>query len=344
MGFKDYLKRLKINNCFKGAILVFFAMLNNRAGVGVGRLDWNFTFGTLAFIAIVASGMFTSKFYKEKGKIIAEGRKKSAITQFMVALGIGFGIGLALGAGIYHYIFTNDYIVILTILLLAFGIFVGNYFLTRKIFQISYTSFGSWLGIGVALAAWNGMICDTLPITLGFSISIGVIWIIIAMYGERVIENGAIKNLLDTLPVSAGLIYGAAINGVIISLPIYLFFIALSSLLVSREIIKDSMVAVNMRKKDEFTMPGTIGMKKSLNAARFLQGITIIGLTIAIFSGLINNALYSYPLLVVLILGIYVLVMLRDAANATKRKLNGLRRNQRWAVFLTYLAIIFAAI
>ena len=91
-------------------------------------------------------------------------------------------------------------------------------------------------------------------------------------------------------------------------------------------------------------MPGTIGMKKSLNAARFLQGIAIIGLTIAIFSGLINNALYLYPLLVVLILGIYVLVMLRDAANATKRRLNGLRRNQRWAVFLTYLAIIFAAI
>ena len=69
MGLKDYLNTMKLNNCFKGAILVFFAMLNTRAGVGVGRFDRNFIFGTLAFIALVVSGMFASKFYKEKSNL-----------------------------------------------------------------------------------------------------------------------------------------------------------------------------------------------------------------------------------------------------------------------------------
>ncbi|MFX1274111.1 MAG: geranylgeranylglycerol-phosphate geranylgeranyltransferase [Promethearchaeota archaeon] len=203
----------------------------------------------------------------------------------------------------------------------------------KILFIITYT-------IGVILAVINSLIFLLVPLNILIAAFFGFIGWIYAKWGKK---SGFPGNIIVSISFSIGLVYGATLNGFIVPLYIYYFFLTAFFLLLAREIVKGCEDIEGDKEEGVKTLALTIGTKKALISSIICQICAIIFFILPLFTNIRNPLLFiitmSFGLGVVIIAVILSLV-----SNLKKEEFGRISLLLKIGAFLGLVAFVFASI
>lgn len=202
-----------------------------------------------------------------------------------------------------------------------------------------------YLFAGVLILGLTFSIIHSIILNLGFlnviiAIIFGFIGWIYAKWGKK---SGFFGNILVGISFSIGLIYGAILNGLVVPIYIYYFFLACFFGLLSREIIKGCEDIEGDKEEGVKTLAIQIGIKKSTYFSMSFAVLAIIFYILPIFTNIINRLLFS----VSMIFGIGVIfyaVVLMLRKNLEKKVFSKISLLIKIAGFLGLTAFLLASI
>ena len=134
---------------------------------------------------------------------------------------------------------------------------------------------------------------------------IGVILVLSIYYGRDWKGKDLLANILISLGISLGIIYGASLNGFWIPLSIYVFFGAVLFLQFSKDLINESKNEERYKKAGVCSVVLTLGQKKTHNVSFYLDLGVIILIILPVIPNFIeipSVLLYTFPMVITLII------------------------------------------
>ena len=202
-----------------------------------------------------------------------------------------------------------------------------------------------YLFAGVFILGITISIIHSLILNLGFlniiiAIIFGFMGWVYAKWGKK---SGFFGNILVSISFSIGLIYGAILNGLVVPIYIYYFFLACFFGLLSREIIKGCEDIEGDKEEGVKTLAIQIGIKKSTYFSMSFAVLAIIFYILPIFTNIINRLLFSFSMIFGITVIFYAIVlMLRK--NLEKKGFSRISLLIKIAGFLGLIAFILASI
>lgn len=269
---------------------------------------------------------------------------------FMVIIGIEttrFGIGIGrVNTNIYYGSFIFALIAISGMLV----IFIlkerdkedkSRRFSDQKLI-ITFTAV--FYGIAFSLAIYHTIVFNLETLNLYLLAFIGVFWFLTLYYGKDWKYKGILRSVIICISFSFGLIYGASLNYILIPPIIYLYFGAVFSLQISKDLINDCKHIDRDDRESVKSIATIIGEEKAQKLSMILDIIVILFLIIPMFPGFPNifaQSLYTIIALVtIIIVGIAAFLSFRMK---NKRKFYRIVKIfLRCAMFLAFTAFILA--
>lgn len=173
------------------------------------------------------------------------------------------------------------------------------------------------------------------------------IWCLLGLHASRNREKSRlIIHLTSTLIFTMGLIFGASLNNILISLPVIFFFISITTLQLSREFVKGYINtkimegASNEEFYDSYFKNMELGMISKF--CIILHVIASLFLVLPIFLGLSNLFLFLYlmiPAESLIIIATYLMVKVKNEKKDVRR----IRMILKFAILLELLSFVVAA-
>lgn len=132
-----------------------------------------------------------------------------------------------------------------------------------------------------------------------FTVFLGILWCFFSYIGLKFRKNiNLVSNLLETLTFTMGLLYGAFLNTYLIPVFLFFFFISVTFLQLSRDILKPfSEKGKDQNNKAYYSR---IDNKKSFKFSLYFQSIALFFLILVLFSNIID----SISILILMILNL----------------------------------------
>jgi len=196
--------------------------------------------------------------------------------------------------------------------------------------------------ISYSLSIYYVVILNLNYLSLFLVALIGAFLIISIYYLRNSEKKSLLIHIIGSLSYAFGIIYGAALNIIILPLYVYLFFTAVFLTQFSKDVITSYKYLAKEREREEFSFPITFGVQRTQKIAFIFQLIIIISLLIPLFTGIYNPIMYLIPMiLMVIILGITSLMTLKlDFERKYRRFINLLFKT---VIFFEILSLILAS-
>jgi geranylgeranylglycerol-phosphate geranylgeranyltransferase len=194
--------------------------------------------------------------------------------------------------------------------------------------------------IGVALATFHSLLFNLGLINIVLAIFFGFIGWLYAYWGKK---SGFVGNVIVAISFSIGLIYGAVLNGSIVPIYIYFFFLTSFFLLLAREVVKGCEDIEGDKKEGVRTLAIKYGVQRALNISISFQIIAIVFFILPIFTTIINPLLFTISM----IPGLFVVgyaTILSIKGGLTKDNFKKVSLLLKIGAFLGLVAFIFASI
>ena len=173
---------------------------------------------------------------------------------------------------------------------------------------------------------------------------IGVVWFLSVFYGKTWNRKNLLANILIGLSFSLGIIYGAAINGAMIPISIFIFFGAIFLLQFSKDLINESKNEEKYNRAGAFSLASTFGAERTQKIS-FILDLVVILLLILPF---IPNFVYMLSMIFYMILMIITIILLGIAVlltykmKAEKTYYKTVKILLRIGMFFLYTGLILA--
>ncbi|MBY9003478.1 MAG: UbiA family prenyltransferase [Candidatus Lokiarchaeota archaeon] len=173
---------------------------------------------------------------------------------------------------------------------------------------------------------------------------IGVAWFLSVFYGKTWNRKNLLANILISLSFSLGIIYGAAINGSMIPISIFIFFGAIFLLQFSKDLINESKNEKKYNRAGAFSLASTLGVEKTQKISIILDLVVILLLILPF----IPNFVYMLSMIFYMILMIITVILLGIAAlltykmKAEKTYYRTVKILLRIGMFFLYTGLILA--
>jgi geranylgeranylglycerol-phosphate geranylgeranyltransferase len=194
--------------------------------------------------------------------------------------------------------------------------------------------------IGVSLATFHSFLFNLGFVNIALAIFFGFIGWLYAYWGKK---SGFVGNIIVAISFSIGLIYGAVLNGSIVPIYIYFFFLTSFFLLLAREVVKGCEDIEGDKKEGVRTLAIKYGVKKALNISIAFQISAIIFFILPIFTNIINPLLFTISMIPGLLVVGYA-TGLSIKGGLTKDNLKKVSLSLKIGAFLGLVAFIFASI
>ncbi len=196
------------------------------------------------------------------------------------------------------------------------------------------------LGSAILISVVHSIVLNLSFINVIIALFFGFTGWLYASYGKR---SGFLGNIIVSTSFSAGLIYGAIVNGTNIPVFIYYFFLATFSLLMAREIIKGCEDIRGDFQQGVKTLAIRLGKRRAAMVSAFFNFMAILFLIIPVFTPIINPR--SYLILMItgstIVLYALLLTLFADPGQQDFRKIS---RLQKMGALIGLLAFLVASI
>ncbi len=170
--------------------------------------------------------------------------------------------------------------------------------------------------IGFILTITNVIINSTIYylniLVIAFVVPLGILWVALGYYAFKIKKNSElIKMMVTSLIFSLGILYGALLHSILIPLFVYFFFLTVSFLQLSRELVKD----LPNRDQPEGVVIIKRGddMYNSLKSSLILQFLAITFFILPVFTNIAYPLLYLFLMVVgVIITGLASILTLKS--------------------------------
>lgn len=176
-------------------------------------------------------------------------------------------------------------------------------------------------------------------LTILIPISIGLVYLFLLSYLPKKINDVDVEKIMISLIFSIGLIYGSGLNTMIIPIHAFLFFSAITSSQLSREMIREHFIVKNNK---SLNIPNDRNLDEAYKLSIILQITTIILLIIPIFTYLTYKISYLYLLIPSLIFFGFALY-LSYRGNKEKKMYKKINLCLKLGIVFEILAILFSS-
>jgi len=202
-----------------------------------------------------------------------------------------------------------------------------------------------FLYVGILIIGIFLSVIHSLLLNLGFLNIIvasffGFIGWLYAAYGKK---SGFFGNIIVSVSFSIGLIYGAILNGRIIPIYIYFFFLTSFFLLLAREIVKGCEDIEGDKREGVKTLAIKFGIQKALYISIICDLCAIIFFILPIFTNIINRWAFLISMLFGLAIVIIALI-LSIISDLKKKSFSRISLLLKVGAFGGLLAFVFASI
>ena len=203
--------------------------------------------------------------------------------------------------------------------------------------------YGATNAIAVIIAISHVMIYNINVFIIIITIIISALWFLLASWGSRTEENELIKYTVISLSFSIGMIYGAALNMLLIPLYIYCFFLTAFFLQFSREIAKGLKSIEGDKNEKPNSKPAiSLDTQKILTLSLCLQILAMIFLILPIFTEILNSTMFFYAMIIgLIVIGYSSYVTYKSKTEENYKKMSS---SLKYAIFFTLVAFLFASI
>lgn len=160
--------------------------------------------------------------------------------------------------------------------------------------------------IGILLSSIHSLLLNLGFLNIIVASFFGFIGWLYAAYGKK---SGFFGNIIVSVSFSIGLIYGAILNGRIIPIYIYFFFLTSFFLLLAREIVKGCEDIEGDKREGVKTLAIKIGIQKALYISIICDLLAIIFFILPIFTNIINRWAFLISMLFGLAIVIIALIL-----------------------------------
>lgn len=197
----------------------------------------------------------------------------------------------------------------------------------------------STLLIGIILAILHNILFSLGYLNIIIAVFFGFIGWLYAAWGKK---NGFFGNIIVSISLSIGLIYGAVLNSSIVPNYIYYFFLTSFFLLLTREIIKGCEDIEGDKKEGVKTLAIRIGIKKSTFVSIICGILAIVFYILPFFTEILNRLLFLISMFFGLTIVIYsVILMLKR--NLERKDFKKISLLLKIGAFLGLIAFLFAS-
>ena len=193
---------------------------------------------------------------------------------------------------------------------------------------------------GIAMAIFHSILFNIGYLNIIIAAFFAFIGWLYAAWGKK---SGFFGNILVSISFSIGLIYGAILNGFVIPLYIYYFFLACFFGLLSREIIKGCEDIEGDKEEGVKTLAIQIGIKKATYFSMSFAVLAIIFYVLPIFTNIINRLLFSISMIFGITVIFYAIVLMLRR-NLEKKGFSRISLLIKIAGFLGLIAFLLASI
>ena len=197
---------------------------------------------------------------------------------------------------------------------------------------------------GVAVSIIHSLIFSLGFINVFLATFFGFVAYIYAKWGKK---SGFPGNIIISISISIGLIYGAILNTLILNtlIPVYIyyFFFTAFFLLLSREIIKGCEDIEGDKQEGVKTIAIKLGIKKATYVSFSASVLAIIFFILPIFSNIINPILF----LISMILGLIIVILAAGymlKANLTKKDFKKISLLLKVGAFLGLITFLLSSV
>ena len=194
--------------------------------------------------------------------------------------------------------------------------------------------------IGVGLAIIHSIIFTLGIINIILAAFFGFIGWIYAKWGKK---SGFPGNIIVSVSFSIGLLYGAVLNGSIIPVYIYYFFLTSFFLLMAREIVKGCEDIEGDKEEGVKTLAITIGIKNALIASMICQVCAILFFILPLFTEIINPLLFLITMSFGLVI-VAVALILSITSKLKKEEFGRISLLLKIGAFFGLVTFVFASI
>jgi 4-hydroxybenzoate polyprenyltransferase len=199
-------------------------------------------------------------------------------------------------------------------------------------------------GIAFSLAISHTIIYNLESLNLYLLAFIGIFWFLTLYYGKDWKYKGILRSIIISISFSFGLFYGASLNYTLIPAIIYLYFGAVFSLQISKDLINDCKHIHRDDRERPKSIATIIGEEKAQKLSMILDILAILFLIVPMFPGIPNifaQSLYMYVALVAItFVGISAFLSFR--MNKEKKNYRVVKIFLRCAMFIAFTAFILA--
>jgi len=219
---------------------------------------------------------------------------------FMVLIGLEttrFGVGIGrVNTNIYYGSFIFALIAISGMLVVFILKDKDRDAKTRKFddFKLISTFSALFYGIAFGLAIYHTIAYNLESLNLYLLAFIGIFWFLTLYYGRDWKYKAILRNIIISISFSFGLIYGASLNYTLIPAIIYLYFGAVFSLQISKDLINDCKHIERDDRESFKSITTIIGEEKAQKLSLILDILVILFLIIPMFPGFPNIFAQSF--------------------------------------------------
>ena len=199
-------------------------------------------------------------------------------------------------------------------------------------------------GLAFSFAIYHTIAYNFESLNLYLLTFIGIFWFLTLYYGRDWKYKGVLRNIIISISFSFGLIYGASLNYTPIPAIIYLYFGAVFSLQISKDLINDCKHIDRDDKERLNSITSIIGEEKAQKLSFILDILVILFLIIPMFPGFPNifvQSLYIYVILAAIIF-VGIAAFLSFRMNNERKFYRIVKIFLRCAMFLAFTAYILA--
>ena len=211
-------------------------------------------------------------------------------------------------------------------------------------FKIICVICASFFGVAFGLAIFYTVIYNLDTLNLFLLAFLGIFWFLSLYYGNNWKYKGILKNVIISVSFSFGLIYGTALNSILIPIVIYLFFGAVFFLQISKDLINDCKNIEKDNREGNKSFANTIGEEKAQKISLISDIVVILFLIIPVipeFPNILAQTLYTIVAIITIIfVGISAFLSFR--MNNERKYYRIVTILLRIGMFLTFTAFILA--
>lgn len=173
---------------------------------------------------------------------------------------------------------------------------------------------------------------------------IGVIWFLSIFFGKTWNKRNVVANILISLSFSLGIMYGAALNTLMLPISIYVYFGVVSLLQFSKDLMNESKNEEKYKRAGAYSLTSTLGAEKTQKISFLLDLVIIIILVLPLiqnFVGILSILFYMIPILIVVVL-LGVAALLTYKMNAEKTYYRIVKILLKFGIFFIFTGLILA--